>query len=234
MVDWTNEEERSAAIQEMIEKEVAGLKAKNQELLGKQQDLKSKYESVKDVDVEKYRELTQKEQQAEEELLMKKNEFEKLRERDREEYEAKINALQSKNEKLNSSLNNYVIEKQLSEAISKHDGNPLFLAPHMQNRVELAETDGGFEIVVKDASGGNMFNQEGGKATVEDLVKEFKNNEMFMGAFKGNGASGTGTQTSPKTSTSGMENPFRTKDIDAQTKLYKENRELYNQMKAEA
>jgi len=234
MIDWNNEEERNAAIAEIVAAEVTGLKAKNVELLGKQQDLKGKYETVKDVDIERYNELMQKETQAEEALLLKKNEFEKLRERDKEEAEARVNALMGKNEKLNSSLNSYVIEKQLTDAISKQDGNPLFLTPHMKNRVELEENENGFEVVVKDAQGGNMFNQDGGKATVEDLVKEFKSNEMFLAAFKGNGASGTGTQTSPKSGGAQVANPFKTKDIDAQTKLYHTDRALFDQLKAEA
>ena len=233
-IDWSNDDERKAAIEELVAAEVTGLKAKNSELLGKTQDLKSKYETVKDVDVEKYQEMIAKENKAEEDLLFEKNEFEKIREKDRNEFDHRVSALQNKNEKLSNSLNTFVIEKELNSAISEQDGNPLFLMPHMKNRVELEENENGFEVVVKDALGNNMFNQDGGKASVEDLVKEFKGNNMFLGAFKGSGSSGTGTQTSPKTTGSGIVNPFKNGDIDAQTKLFSSNKALYDQLKAEA
>jgi hypothetical protein len=77
--------------------------------------------------------------------------------------------------------------------------------------------------------------RDGNPLGVEDLITEFKNNEVFSRAFEVNKErTGTGIQPGKVATSSLPNNPFLTDDVDAQTALFRKDPVLGKRLQQEA
>lgn len=116
----------------------------------------------------------------------------------REQMEANhATAVKEKDEKINKLTKwaqTSLLDKEAIAAMSHKDiqGNPRFLMPTIRDRVEVTETDDGFDIVVRREDGAPMLNSESKPASIKDLLLELKKNPEYAAAFQGLNQSGGG------------------------------------------
>lgn len=110
--------------------------------------------------------------------------------------------------KLQASIVNTGVESAVITEITKANGIPELLKPIVSSRVKGVfdiET-GKLEMTVMNPDGSPMF-KNGKAASVEDLINEYKANEVYGGAFRSNSVSGTGTRQTGGKATSDMLDP---------------------------
>lgn len=169
-----------AIAQKLVEKfneSVAGLKAKQDEILSEKKSLAEKY---KDIDVEEYRKL--KKSGANDKTLAEKVESmqKMLEERDR--------AIKERDEK---NMRIYV-DAQIDKVLADNDGIPRALRRELQARVQGVDKDGVIELNIKDDSGKIRLNDKGGAFTLNDLIAEMKSSDDWAFGFKASGNTGGG------------------------------------------
>lgn len=127
--------------------------------------------------------------------LQKEQDWAGLKEQLENNYKTQLNEKEERIKKLATSLEKVTIDNGIMSALGDKEveGDPLFLSAHMRGRVELKETDNGFETIVKRPDGTPMLGKDNQPATLKDLALEFKGNERFASAFKGLNQSGGGT-----------------------------------------
>ena len=186
-------DDEAAALKAAVNSEVAGLKAKNSELLGEITKLKP----LKDIDVNEYKTLKEKAEQAEQERLLKAGEFDNLKKQLLDAHGKEKAALEAKIEALNKSVTENVLKAQITDAIAKADGSTLLLSPHVASRTKLDEN---YRPVVTDESGNVRVKADGTPMAIADLIAEMKTDVAnYGGAFKASGANGSGQQQSNST-----------------------------------
>lgn len=190
---------------------VQGLVAKKDELLSKSVTLQEKvrkYEAFGDADtlaaqIAEYKKLKEGKSGKEAETTIDPKlaaEVEHLR-----------NEVKTRDEtfnKLQASIVNTGVDAQVTTEITKANGIPELLKPIISQRVKGSydiET-GKLEVSVMNPDGSPMF-KNGKPASIEDLINEYKANEVFGGAFRSNSVSGTGTRQSGGKATSDMLDP---------------------------
>lgn len=136
-----------------------------------------------DVDVEKYRELVQKEEQRQLEEQKKRGEFEKILKETAEKKDQQINQLKNQ-------LNSVKVDGSVLNAASKYGAvNPDQVARLVKDKIRLNE-QGDVEVV--GDSGAPRYTESGEPMTADMLVKEFLDqNTHFVKA----GPSGSGTKS---------------------------------------
>lgn len=153
--------------------------------------LAKKFEGV---DLERYEELQKKAQDAEEREAEKKGQWESLKTQLIEKHGKDIEPLQSRIGSLTKSLEKAMIDAEATRAVAKLDGSTKLLLPHIRSRVRLVEENGQHVVVVVGDDGEpRVGNGKGDPMTIEDLVKEMRDDPEFGGAFKANGAAGGGS-----------------------------------------
>ncbi|WP_293383560.1 hypothetical protein [Phenylobacterium sp. SCN 70-31] len=230
-IDWNDESARSAHIQSLIETEVAGLKAKNNELLTTNKSLSGKAKLADEVDIEKYNKMIADEQARETELARKSGEFDKLLAKEQQRYSEG-----EKNWKTRESSLVGIIDKSLrgeaaAKAIAEAGGSVELLLPHLLNRSRLSEKDGMFGVEVLDKDNLPMAGK-----SYADILEEFKKNDSFAGAFASKVATGTGAAAASG-SKSTTANPFvRGPDynVGEQMRLMKNEPDKAKRLQAEA
>lgn len=171
--------------------------------------LKREQAKYSDIDLSEYSELKAAKEKAENDKLMKKNEFEKLLTKQKEKYDGETQQLRSK-------LENIQIDGALlNAAVQQKAVNAQQISDLLRGKVKLDE-DG--NAVVLDDEGQVRYNTETAKAySVEELVSDFvKTNPHFLAATP----SGTGSvgNTTP--------NPGQSSGILKTGSVYKNNRPL--------
>lgn len=141
-----------------------------------------------DVDVEKYRELIQKEEQRELEEKKKRGEFEKILKETAEKKDSQINQLRDQ-------LNSVKVDGAVLNAASKYKAvSPQQVARLVKDRVRL--NDAG-EVEVVGDTGAPRYTESGELMSVDALVNEFlQQNPHFVQA--GPSGSGSKSNTNPK------------------------------------
>lgn len=183
-------DEETAALKAMLDENVAGLKNKNSELLA---DL-AKLKPLKDIDVNEYKTLKEKAEQAEQDRLLKAGEFDNLKKQLLDAHGKEKATLEAKIEALNKSVTENVLKAQITDAIAKADGSTLLLSPHVASRTKLDEN---YRPVVTDESGNVRVKADGTPMAIADLIAEMKTDVAnYGGAFKASGANGSGQQQS--------------------------------------
>lgn len=186
-------DEETAALRAMVDGEVAGLKTKNSELLGKL----GQFKQFDGIDPEKYRSMETAATKLEEERLLKAGEFDNLKAQLLAAHGKEKATLEAKIESLNKSVTENVLKAQITDAIAKADGSTLLLSPHVASRTKLDEN---YHPVVVDDSGNVRVKADGIPMAISDLIAEMKLDVAnFGGAFKASGATGAGSQGSNST-----------------------------------
>lgn len=151
---------------------------------------------------EEIEELLTKLAKDEEDKLNQKGEWDKLRQQMVEKHTTEINSLKKiitdkdgEIAAMNTSLENHLVDSQLTAAIAEHKGIPTLLLPHAKKLVKVVkEENGTYTTKVMNEKGEPRVNAKGEPLPVSDLIQEMRSNEVFGRAFEGNGTSGSGTQ----------------------------------------
>lgn len=116
------------------------------------------------------------------------------------ELTARDQELESRNQRLaqrESQLKQLLIDNAATAAIAAAKGSVDLLLPHVKNRCRCIESEDGsfYNLEILDANGETMYAATSGsvkKASMADLVEEFKNSNTFAVAFEGSNARGSG------------------------------------------
>lgn len=182
--------EEIAALKAMVEGEVAGLKGKNSELLGKI----AAFKPLEGIDPEKYRSMESAAAKIEEDRAIKAGEFDSIKKQMLDAHGKEKASLEAKITTISKSLEENVLKAQITDAIAKADGSTLLLSPHVASRTKLDEN---YHPVVVDDAGNVRVKADGKPMTISDLITEMKTDvDNYGGAFKASGASGSGSQQS--------------------------------------
>lgn len=209
--------------------DINGLKSKNTELIGKEKTYK---QTIADFEVGK----TNFEKQIAELTEQIKS---KSDDKTKDYYEAQLKQqlegfAKEKDGLLGqiSELNKYKLNDIKSKAIAKGLGDIKFTNDTMKNAfLALALSQESFEPTEID--GETLFLNKD-KKQMSDVLKELALSELGR-QFTANGISGGGGVSNANTPSGSVgENPFKTDDLDAQTKLYNENRPLAIRLAKEA
>lgn len=184
------------AVADAVAAEVAGLKAKNNELLGdkktiagKVSDLQSQLDGYAAADAERERKTA-----------AKKGDWEKLEAGLREKQAAELEVREGRITALTASLRKEMLEKRAVEAIAAAGGSAKVLKPHVLSALSIYEDEGQFSAVVVDEHGNPRLASDAKTATdfmtVADYVENLKGDPEFAGVFSGTGAGGGGATSS--------------------------------------
>jgi len=110
-----------------------------------------------------------------------------------QELEARGQRLQTRE----GQLKRLLIDNAATAAIAAAKGNVELLLPHVKDRCRCVESkdDQDYTLEILDGNGEPMYSATGGsvkKATMADLVEEFKNSNTYAVAFEGSSARGSG------------------------------------------
>lgn len=213
-------------IQSRIDSSVSSLQSKNQELLNELKTLKGSLEEFGGLDNIKN--------------VLKELENKKLdkarSEGDLKGIETKYMEQLSAKDKELQTLRNTIVEKEIkslvSSALAKYKASEL-LEPFIKQRIRGGFQDGVvIEFVNED--GAPMLTSKGTKASIDDLIEEFRQNERFKPLFPAPKKSGSGTDSSVNTD-DGF-NPFDRNDkrfnLTKAMEFYKQNPEKAKQLAA--
>jgi len=104
---------------------------------------------------------------------------------------------QQRTTKLTGQLEKLLKTDALTKAILAEKGSPTLLVPALQNSVQMRETDTGDLVVKVVGPDGNerVGDSNGSPMTIDQLVKEIKEQPDYQVAFTGVAKGGTGTRT---------------------------------------
>lgn len=100
---------------------------------------------------------------------------------------------QTQIDEMRNGLANEKKETAINSAITQANGSPLVLLPHLQNRVRAKMENGITSLEVLKVDGSLWVLETGQPATVNDLVAEFKSNDVYGGCFDAPKSSGSGS-----------------------------------------
>ena len=129
-------------------------------------------------------------------------------------YQKQLKDAQEETTKYKTTTVKKQVNLSVAEAIRKANGVPELLSDRLMSRVKGSLNDDGDVVLqVLDPAGAPMLLAGGKTATIDDLVEEFRNNEVYGRAFNASGKSGSGGKASDGITSSG-ENPFDKKSKD--------------------
>ena len=193
-----------------------GLVKKNTELLGKLKKFAGidvdQYEKLKGVDLEKYEKLLAAAEKEEAEggnghgdaakALAAFEQKEKLWGTEKQKLASSIETLTSQRDTLEKKYHSTLVTNEILKAIEELDGNAEMLLPAivLAGKVKVTLDDNKELVRVMDADDVILVgDSKGSPMTVKQYIEtEFKSKANWAGAFKANGAGGTGSTASQK------------------------------------
>lgn len=189
--------------QEQLDEQVAGLKAKNSELLGKVKELGTALEPWKGLDPAKVKEVLTAHETTQVELQKKTGDWDarekKLREDFKAEHDKVVGPLTEQVRTMEADLFDAIAVRDAMEAMSDPEikANPKLILPVVRSELGVAVVDGKRVTVVRGQDGKPRYHETSGKlVSVKDRLKELRAVKEYGGGFEGNGASGSGAQPS--------------------------------------
>lgn len=215
-----NEEELPTFTQDevnaMIAEQVAGLKAKTDELLTEAKRAKNALKNYDGVDPTEFKRLKEAADQAERDKAAAAGDFKALEKQMAERHTVELTGRDSTITKMRKVLERKVVESELVRAIAAKKGDPDLLLPYARQYARMRETDDDFEGFVSDERGNPLVSD--GKGTPMDFSAFVEQHLMskFPRAFEGTGSSGGGAPRSsagggggnPKRISAGDNNAF--------------------------
>lgn len=219
MADGNEGGQAATYTREQVDQEVAGLKAKNSELLEKLTRVNSTLEKLKafeGLDPEKVKAALKTQEQLEVEKQKAAGDWEArekaLREQFASEHEKVVKPLQERLSTLENQYFEAVAVREAVEAMGRDDikGKPPLLLPVLRPELGVEMIDGKPVVVVKGPDGKPRVNPTTNeRITVTDRLKELRSNRDFAGAFSGAGTSGSGAEGGSGGSGDGARIPLR-------------------------
>lgn len=150
---------------------------------------------------EEIQELLAAQAQAERDKLVKGGEWDKLKGQMTEQHQAELAKREEANKGLRGQLERHLVDAAGVAAIAAAKGSAELLLPHVKSRVKVIEENGEFTVRVVDVTGNPRVNGKGEFLSINDLVGEMRQNEVFAPAFMAPSASGGGAQQSTQSGT---------------------------------
>jgi len=185
-----------AAPKTYTEADIAALKAKNAELIGKNKTLtpfaklaeggKTVEEIIAD------QEFAAK---VREEKAREAGQLDEWKKQVTEKSAKEIAAERERAARYSAKLYDVMAKREAEAAITAAGGNPKVLLPHILPFIKVVESDGDFMPQVVDAKGSpRIADSQGSAMTIAQLVDTFKTDDTFGIAFAASGASGSGAR----------------------------------------
>jgi len=147
------------------------------------------------IDPDKYKELLDKEADAETKRLEQAGEWTKMKEQMTVQHSADLQKEREISARLTRQLETVQIDSKVIEAISKAGGNVELLKPHVRSRLLLNTDD--FSTTVLDTDGKTpKVDGNGNPVNIDALISEMRKSDIYSGAFKASEQSGSGSEPS--------------------------------------
>lgn len=207
--------------------------------------LRTLADKIKDIDPTKYEQYQREAREADERAKRLEEETERqvadVRRELNDKHKKELETRDSTINDLRNRLHTTYLDNLLGEAIRKGEGEPRLLMHEMRSRVRIKDENGvlSHEVLGKDGKAWTVdVEGESKAATLDDLVKEYKADDVFGLAFAGSGQGGTGSTGSGgrPAGKRGSANPWKAENwnVSAQAKIAEENPALAKQMSDEA
>lgn len=145
------------------------------------------------IDPDKYKELLDKEADAETKRLEQAGEWTKMKEQMTTQHAADLQKEREISARLTRQLETVQIDSKVIEAISKAGGNVELLKPHVRSRLLLNTDD--FSTTVLDTDGKTpKVDGNGNPVNIDALISEMRKSDIYSGAFKASEQSGSGSE----------------------------------------
>ena len=190
-------EEFKQAVTAAVTEQVVGLKAKNEELLGKNKSLREVTEQMEGVDPKRYKELLAADQKREEESAKRKGDWEQRERQLTKKHEEALAEAKSKEDGLNRQLEGVHVGRQITEALAEHKGDPVLLTHLVREKLQVVADDSGERRVIVVDKDGDKRHHDGAPMTTSQLVAEMKESAKYGKAFEGTGSSGSALPAEP-------------------------------------
>lgn len=196
-----------AQVEALVAQEVAGLKSKTDELLGKIADMKPLKDLIGDMDPEKLGSALELASEAEKKKLRAEGDFNKLIETHgsemqalKEQHSAATEKAGSRNKLLSDALFDSLARNSAMQAVVEAGGDPLFLMPLLTPQIRVIENEQAtdvskrFTTVVVGPDGKTQRFKDGAGTpfSIADAVAEMKADEKFGAAFAASDSTGSG------------------------------------------
>ena len=185
--------------QEEVDAQIAGLKQKNQELIGTNNQLKGQLKPWEGKNPEEVQKVLDENARITAEQQKAKGDWDAreqtLRTEFKTEHDKVVTPLQTENQQLKARLFDAVAVRDATEAIAAAEGNSKLLLPVLQPELMTVVVDGKEVTAIKGDDGKPRYHATSGKlVTVAERVAELRENADYAPAFKGAPGSGTGAR----------------------------------------
>ena len=196
------QEQVDAAIKSAVEREVAGLRTKNSELLGKLQEAKPLLEMTNGLDADGLKEALDLARETRENKMRAEGEWEKLKTQMAEAHTRELQSKDDENRELKESLYDTLARQKATEVLIELEGVPKVMLPHITPYLKVIRNDNAatpadrYRTVVVDGQGNpRVMDGNGTPMTVRQLVEEFRDDNEFAANFGTGGNTGSGART---------------------------------------
>lgn len=107
-------------------------------------------------------------------------------------YATRETELNGRVEKMQGTLDKYLVENAARASLAGAKGNATLLLPHIKGQAKVVEHEGEYVVRVLDADGQYRGDGRGGFMTVDDLVAELKKSKDYSAAFESEAKPGGG------------------------------------------
>lgn len=179
------------------EADIAGLKAKNAELIGKNKTLAERAKVLGDRTPEEIQADLEFAAKAREEKAKQSGQLDEWKKQVTDQFNTEKTKLTQRTAKVEGKLYDVLAKREAEAAITAAGGNPKVLLPHILPFIKVVEADDEFVAQVVDAKGNaRIADAQGAPMTIAQLVDTFKADETFGVAFAASGATGGGARNS--------------------------------------
>jgi hypothetical protein len=174
-----------------------GILNKNKELVDLNKQYKAaadKWKELKDVDPDKAKKALEEMGKVEEERGKLQTAIQSAVQENAKTWEAKVKVVETEREQFKKSLEERIIDADLTSAVAAADGDPYFVVGALRGQVKTVFENGKYVARVVDDKGNARLNAKGEAMSLAELVESAKADKKFEKVFKAPAASGSGAQ----------------------------------------
>lgn len=180
-------------MQEELEKVRKVLHERNEE--AKKHRLEAKKYKEIGLSPDEIAEIRKEKEESERRKAEEKGQWDKLRAQLEKQKQEELSAKDNEVQQMRSTLEKYLIDGAAASAISKFDGTSELLMPHIRQQTKVVQDENGqYKALVVDENGDPQLNINGDYKSIEDLVKEMRESDIYGVAFRARHQSGTGSR----------------------------------------
>lgn len=131
-------------------------------------------------------------EKADEDKAKNAGEWDKLKDQLMEKHNRELSTREEALKGMKSTLESYLVDAQAASAISEHKGVTQLLMPHVKAAVKVIDEDGQYKVRVVNDRGEPRINDKGEYMTINELVSEMRQSEVYGRAFESSAKAGSG------------------------------------------